>query len=232
MRDTSPRIDPWSSPLVEAHGLSLGSGASQLFGGLSLSLPAARLSVIQASPECGKSVLLLALAARGSRLDGRLRIAGIDASRHRGRVRALTSVARIGTAIDLEPNHSIATALRERAATDGIPMRIAWQAFAGLSRSLGLSTAPHQLVGDLGAVDQSLLAVAFAAVRRSLLLVIDDVDRGLDLAGQAAILARLDRFAYATGVAVIASTIDRPTVGRGVPIVQLPLPGGRPRSNW
>jgi ABC-2 type transport system ATP-binding protein len=226
--ETEP--DPGALPLVNGRGLLAGAGPHRVFGGLDLEVPAGALAVVLGPRGSGKSLLLLALTGRGSQLIGTLEVTGLDAIGQARRLRAVTSVARIGTLIDLEPRHTVADAIDERAAIDGLSRSTAADSYGRLAALLDLRVQPDDLIGTLDGYHQALLAVILASLRPSELVVLDDVDRGLPVADQRRLFAALVRLITATGTGIVASTTEPETIPDDAVPVQLP-PAGTPAQH-
>jgi len=96
--------------------------------------------------------------------------------------------------------------------------------FAEACTALDLTVEPSLLIGDVGGERATLLAVALACVRISAVIVVDDIDRGVDTATQHRIVQALDRLTKMTktGPAIIVSTADRGPVSNLPVIVELP----------
>jgi ABC-type multidrug transport system ATPase subunit len=216
--------------VIHGRGLEAGTGARRVFGGLDLDVPAGGLAVVHGPRGSGRSLLLLALTGRGSGVRGSLQVAGLDAAVDAKQLRMITSVARIGTVVDLEPRHTIADAIAERAAVEGLRRAAAADAYAGLAELLELEAATTGLIEDLTGYQQTVLAVALAALRPTELIVLDDAERDLRLADQRRLYAALGRLTAATGMTVVASTIESETIPDTAVEVLLP-PAGIPAQH-
>lgn len=219
----SPKTAP---PLIRAEGLTLAARGTAVWRDLDFELPDG-LSVVSGPSGSGRSSLLLALTGRMSGLSGALNVAGEDAIRRPGRVRAVTSVARIDTMISLEPQLTVAEAVTERALIDGVPTRRIGDRMTELEAILEQRFARDRLISRLDAFDQTLLAVGLAFLRPARLTVLDDAELGLtvdELSRLCTALLSLTR----TGPAVVIATRELSTLPPGTPTVVLPDP--RPES--
>ncbi len=196
-----------------------------MFGGLDLDLPAGALTVISGPRGSGRSLLLLAMTGRATGITGHLQVAGLDAVARPRRLLRITGVARISTIVDLERRHTIAAAISERAAAEGISRGAARRRYATLAELLELSAPATTVVDELDGYQLTALAVVLAALRDSELVVLDDADRGLDVADQRRLWASLERLIRATGVTVVAATNETHTIPDDAVGVRLPAAG-------
>ena len=204
-------------PIIRATKLSLDTRHGTVFTDVSLTLEPDRLGIVCGPSGSGRSALLLALCGRMRGLTGELRVAGFDGIGQARRVRAISAPARVSTLVDLEGQLTVADSITERSLIDGLHPRTGAQAFATIAADLGLEVDRDQLVDSLPAPETTLLAVALACLRRPRLLLLDDLDRGLDLAQQSALIDTLSDLA-ATGVTVVATTTDPTPVPAGAVI--------------
>lgn len=207
-------------PLVRATDLDYGSADRRLFAQLSFTIAAGSFALITGPAGSGKSTLLLALAGRMAGLSGDLRVAGHDALARPRQVRAITSVARVGGLIELEPRHRVVDAVRDRAGTDGLPRRRAQRTFDSACTALNVAFGPKQLIGDLDVLHRGLLAAVLATLRPTQLLVFDDLQHGLRVDDQDLLAAALLQLTEG-GITVVASSIEPTIVGDQ--IVRIPL---------
>ncbi|WP_161605988.1 ATP-binding cassette domain-containing protein [Microlunatus speluncae] len=213
-----------AADFVEARLLSLATREGVVFGDLEFTVPRGGLGVITGPSGSGRSALLLTLAGRMPGWTGALRVGGHDAARESRAVRRISAVARIGSMIDLEPRHTVGEAITERALIDGMSPRAAGQTVHRAARELELRLADDTLVERLPAVDRTILAVLLATVRPAELVIIDDVDRGLDAGQQARVWSVLDALT-ADHTTVLASTVHPETVPDAARLITLdPVP--------
>lgn len=140
---------------------------------------------------------LLALSGRAATTSGSLVVAGTTAL---PAIRRLVAVARIGGAVELEPGLTVGDLVRER------------RLFG--ARGDAPTADPHAVVGDLPALDALRLAVDLAAMEQPAVVVVDDVDLGLDDVDRAAAWASL----AASGLTVVAAAAQPPA---GVAVTQM-----------
>lgn len=231
-RATEPRseaeerhpLDVTTADLIEASRLSLITREGPVFSDLDFSVPRGGLGVIAGPSGSGRSALLLTLAGRMRGWTGALRVAGHDAARESRAVRRISSVARIGTMIDLEPRHTVAETITERALIDSVPPRTAAATVRGAAADLGLALDDGTLVDRLPAIDRTVLTVLLATVRPAELVIIDDVDRGLDPDEQRRLWTTLETLTT-DQTTVIASTVHPEAAPGGARLILLPRPG-------
>ncbi len=211
-------------PALDANGLTLETKRGTLFHDISLTVRPASLAAIVGPSGTGRSSLLLALTGRMGITAGMLAVAGRKLADNAGEIRALTSVARIGNTIGPEPALTVHESVDESCLLDNVAMAEGRLRFAEACTALDLTLEPSLLIGDIGGERATLLAVALACVRISAVIVVDDIDRGVDTATQYRIVEALNRLAKMTktGPAIIVSTADRGPVSDVPVIVELP----------
>lgn len=213
------------APLIIAEDLDFGTGDRRCFSGLGFEIPADRLAVITGPAGSGKSILLAALVGRFTGLRGRLQVAGLDAGTQSRRLRRVSTAARIGSFVDLEPKHSIADAVAERAAVEGLRRRQAENSYGQLASVLDLEPEPDRLIEELDGYQRTALSVILASLRPSTVLVLDDAHRDLNIAGQRRLLVGLDRLATQTSTTIVVSSIETTPIPYDAVRIWLPTPG-------
>ena len=217
--EAEPREVP---PAIVATGLTLTTKRGPIFQDVALTVPPATIAAVVGPSGTGRTSLLLALTGRMKQLSGNLAVAGHSLADEPAAVRAFTSVARIGHEIEPEPSLTIAESVRERCLLEKVPFTAGRERFASACEVIGLELPPNLLVGDLGGDDATLLALALAAIPVTAVIVLDDIDRGVDGVTQYRLLDAVSRLAE-TGPAIVFTTTDRLRVA-GVPvIVDMPL---------
>lgn len=181
-------------PLIQAHGLGLRTRRGWIYQDVDLELPPNSLTALAGPAGSGRSMLLLTIAGRAKPTTGRLTVAG---EQQRGKIRQLTAVARVTSAIELEPELHVIDHIREAELLTHGDYRAA-------ARTLDLDIDPTALVADLPPDEAVLLSVALALTNRPRAIVVDDVDIAATPAQQQRIWTAL----AAAGTAVIASTVD------------------------
>lgn len=219
------REPPAPAPMIIADGLDYGTGDRRCFAGLDFEIPADRLAVITGPAGSGKSILLAAIVGRFTGFRGRLSVAGLEARSQARRLRRISTAARIGSFVDLEPKHSIADAVAERAAIEGLPRRQAETSYNRLAPLLDLDPEPDRLVDELAGYDRTALAVVLALLRPATVLVLDDLHHDLNSADQQRLLDGLAGLAADTSTTIIASSIETTTIPYDVVRICLPTPG-------
>jgi len=210
------------APMIIAEGLDLGTGELRVLAGLDFEVGADRLAVIIGPAGTGKSALLAAIVGRFTGLRGRIEVAGLDPARQSRQLRKITTVARLGSFVDLEPKHSITDALSERAAIEGIRPRQAERAYDELTDLLDLDLDPGQLIDDLDGYQRAALTVILAMLRPSSVLVLDDAHRDLTIDDQHRLLGRLVDLAGRTTTTIVVSTVEPTTIPYEAVRIDLP----------
>lgn len=194
-------------PLVVADSLSVATPRGLVFHPFSAEIPDASTVAIAGRPDAGKSSLLLALTGRMRGAVGELSVSGVDGIAHPGRVRKITSVARISDIVVPEPSLSLDDCITERMLADAAPPRSRLANYLHTAELLGLDAPRSTLFGALTPADQTKVAVALATIRPARLIVLDDLDHGATLIEQERLWAGL-RALSAEGVTVIAATSE------------------------
>ncbi|GAB3919684.1 hypothetical protein GCM10011575_36740 [Microlunatus endophyticus] len=210
------------TPMIIAEGLDLGTGELRVLAGLDFEVGADRLAVIIGPAGTGKSALLAAIVGRFTGVRGRIEVAGLDADRQSRQLRKITTVARLGSFVDLEPKHSITDALAERAAIEGIRLRQAERVYDELADLLDLDLDPGQLIDDLDGYQRAALTVILAMLRPSSVLVLDDAHRDLTIDDQHRLLGRLVDLAGRTATTIVVSTVEPTTIPYEAVRIDLP----------
>lgn len=190
------------------------------FAGLDITLPAGQFAAVVGPAGAGKSTLLLALTARMRPVTGELRIGGVDARKHPGQVRGMTSVARILGLIEPEPSLTLEDCLTERTLFDGARARSRMALYLHAARLLGLKAPVTTFFGDLPPLDQTRAALALACVRPATIVALDDLDDDATLEDQRALWAGIAALT-ADGQPVIASTTERTVIPDDALIIDL-----------
>ena len=209
--------------LVLGDGLSLRTKRGIVFDDVHLDWPASRLVAVTGPAGSGRSSLLLAATGRMRGLTGRLRVAGLDAIAESGKVRALSSVARIADLAQLEGRLTVAESIVERALIDAVRPDDAMRTVAELEDRLDLDLPRDELVEDLPAMEQTAFAAILATARPSRLVVLDDADARIDLADQRR-LYELLRLLADSGPTVAVGVTETAALPADVPRVALSRP--------
>lgn len=211
--------------MIVAEKLDLGTGELQVFGGLDFEVPVDSLAVITGSAGAGKSVLLAAMVGRFTGLRGRLEVAGLSANKQSRRLRKITTAARIGTFVDLEPKHSITNAVAERAAVEGLLRAEAVEVYERLTESVELDLDPGRLIEDLDGYQRTTLTIVLGLLRPSRVLVLDDVHRDLTIDDQCRLLTELVSLSARTSTTIVVSSVETTTIPYDAVRIALPTPG-------
>lgn len=209
-----------AGPLIEAVGLTVRTPAGQVFKPLDVSIAAGQVVAVVAEPDAGKSSLLLALTGRMRGTQGELHIAGIDGIARPGKIRKLSSVARISNLIVPEGTLSIEDCITERGLADACPAKSRLANYLHTAGVMGLQTPLGALYESLTPADQTRAAVALATISPPTVLVLDDLDDGATLSDQEQLWAGLKGLA-AEGITVVAATSERTTIPHDVQIIEM-----------
>ena len=209
--------------LVVADGLGLRTEHGVVFDDVQLDWPTGSLVAVTGPAGSGRSSLLLAVTGRMRGLTGRLKVAGLDGVAESGRVRAITSVARISDLAQLEGRLTVSESIVERALIDAVHPDDAAGIVAGLEERLGVELPRDRLIDHLPALEQTVFAAMLATVRPSRLVVLDDADARIDLTDQRRLYEIL-RLLAEDGPTVAASVTETAALPADVRRVELSRP--------
>ncbi|HIW62343.1 MAG TPA: ATP-binding cassette domain-containing protein [Candidatus Stackebrandtia excrementipullorum] len=175
----TPAVRP--TPCLEVTDLAV----DPFFRGMSFTAGRGELVAVVGDAGTGRTSLLLSIAGRFRFHRGRVAVEGRSDSGH---VRRRVAVARAGVAVRPDPEHTVGRLMAETVLA-GCPASV--DDIRTVARMLGVTVDTGEIFGRLPAVDQTLLAIAFAAAERTPLLVVDDVDAGLGNTAAACVWAAL-----------------------------------------
>ncbi|MBD8058506.1 ATP-binding cassette domain-containing protein [Cellulomonas sp. JH27-2] len=211
-----PEQPPAPRPLLDARGLGLRLRSGWVFRHMDVRATAGESVELVGSGGTGRSMLLLALVGRARHTDGDLDVLGTGlrpgwhgAAQARA-VRRRTAVARIGPAVELDDQLTVAQSVSDRRRWDG-----AAATYDEAVALVGLELHGSTLVELLSAVDRTLLAVALALMAPHEVLVLDDADVGLSSEEHLRVGEALADVA-STGVAVLSSAARPSGAARAV----------------
>lgn len=198
---------------ILAKNLHLDGPHGPVYGPLDMYVDAGDLVVLQGPQGSGRTSLLLTLAGRmkPSATTVQLTVCGHELPAGRTTVQRRAAIAGFVGIDDLEPDVTVADAVRERLAWltpwyRRTPVITAERLRDVAAPTFGHRTvpAPHTLVHDLDEVDGMLLRIVVALLAGPELLVVDDLDQVHDTARRQIVWDRLAALA-ATGLTVVAS---------------------------
>lgn len=206
--------------MLWARGLTVQTARGTVVGPLDLTAHAGEIVIIEGPASSGRSSLLLALTGRMRGVSGDLEVAGGSAVRPRS-LQTVTSVARLGTIVDLDDPLTVGESVTERCLTDGLPERDGSHRMRALGDVLGFRVPREATVGELSMLTRVLLMTLLAQLRPAALTVLDDLDHDLSPQDQAVALDHLASFAAATGTIIVISTVAAPQVPAGGILIRL-----------
>lgn len=222
VEDVEETTEEEPPPLLAARGLTVRTKRGTVVEPLDLVAEAGEVVLVEGATGSGRSVLLLALAGRMRGVEGDLEVAGVPGTRTR-RLRAVTSVARLGDVVDLDDPLTVAESVTERCLTDGVPEREGSRRMSELEDALGFRVPRDAAVGELSMLSRVLLLVLLAQLRPAALTVLDDLDHDLSPDDQVLALEHLGGLARAAGAVVVTSTVAAPDpLPPGTALLRLP----------
>ncbi|WP_166345290.1 ATP-binding cassette domain-containing protein [Phytoactinopolyspora limicola] len=195
-------------PVIEAAGLGLRTRAGWVYRNVEARIEARTVVAIFGSAGTGRSSLLLTLTGRMRPTAGTLVVCGLHLPAQAAHVRRRTSVARLGEHVRLDRTQLVGEAVSERRLLAPGPAAPAAR-FDAAAHIVGFRGRHHQQVGDLPAVEVTLLQLALAAVAAPEVIAIDDVENGLTPVEQDRVWVAISRLARSGPVVVGASTVPR-----------------------
>lgn len=193
---------------VRAAELGLRTRRGWLFRDVSADVGPGELVAVTGPAGSGRTSLLLAVAGRFAFDHGTLAVAGHALPGAAAAVQRLAALGYVAGAHGPEPALTAAEHVTERLALLGLPRRDGRTRGRAYARALLAASAydgdPDALGRDLGPYHRQALCLALARLARPRLVVVDDVDVGLDTAERAALWDVL-RSVADDGVTVLAS---------------------------
>lgn len=207
-------------PVLWARGLTVQTARGTVVGPLDLAAHAGQLVIVEGPANSGRSSLLLALAGRMRGVTGDLEVAEGSSVRPRS-LQAVTSVARLGTIVDLDDPLTVGETVTERCLADGLPAREGSHRMTVLGDILGFRVPREATVGELSMLTRVLFMMLLAQLRPAALTVLDDLDHDLSPQDQAVALEHLAAFAAVTGTVIVVSTVAAPHVPHDGTLIRL-----------
>jgi ABC-type multidrug transport system ATPase subunit len=194
-----------AEPVIDAADVGVRTYRGWVYSGFGLHASAGQVIAIAGQGGSGRTSVLLTLGGRMRASQGSLRVCGHTLPRAAARVRALTSVGRIGGAAELEPGLRVTDHVRERALAGRVrPAKTAFEAAVDVVKA---DLPPRQLVGELEPWAATAFALTLALMGSRQLILLDDLDAGADADSQAWLWQAARRVAE-TGPCVIATTTE------------------------
>ena len=212
------------SPGIVARGLGLLTTSGWVYREVDFDVPQGALALVTGPAGCGKTALLLTLAARMRPSAGALRLGDCDAVAQPQRARRLVGLGETAGVNELDPTLRVADQVRAELDLYGLGRKRGDVAAA--LEPVGLELDARVRVGDLHAADRLLLGVALAAIGRPAFLVVDDLHEDLTPAEHELALARL-RELTRSGTTIVAGSLD-PALASRADVVLALSPNGRP----
>ncbi|MDO5705871.1 MAG: ATP-binding cassette domain-containing protein, partial [Paracoccus sp. (in: a-proteobacteria)] len=207
-----PPLVPAADPLVRLMGVDFGwPGQPPLFSHLSAAIPAGAAVALLGPNGSGKSTFLRLVAGLQAPARGRVEVAGFDPAHA-----TPPEIARIiGAVLQASDRHFLCARVLDEVtlgpATLGLrdPRALARDALA----QTGLTALAHAHPLDLDTGQRRLLSLAAAIAHRPLVLLLDEVQRGLDAHHRAQLLHVLET-QKRQGTTILLATHDTDFAGK------------------
>ncbi len=207
--------------MLRARKLTVRTNRGTVVGPVDLAAAAGEVVVVEGTAGSGRSALLLALTGRMRGVTGEVDIDGVSGDRARD-LRAITSVARLGSIVELDDPLTVGECVTERCLAEGIPEREGSHRMTVLGDTLGFRVPREATVGELSMLTRVLFLTLLAQLRPATLTVLDDLDHDLAPHDQARALQHLAAFAARTGTVLVVSTVAAPEMPRPGQVLRLP----------
>jgi ABC-2 type transport system ATP-binding protein len=211
---------------IAAKGLGLLTSSGWVYRDVDLDVPLGSVALVSGPAGCGKTALLLTLAARMRPSAGALRLAAPPPPPPPPPPRRLVGLGETAGVNELDATLTVAAQVKAELALHGKRRTRADVALALAPVGLGLDARVK--VGDLHAADRLLLGVALALIGRPPFLVVDDLHEDLTPADHVIVLARLRELAHG-GLTVVAGSLD-PSLAAHADVVLWLDADGRPAT--
>lgn len=195
-----------SDPVVVADGLGLRTSTGWVYQGVDLVLPPGGVAVVHGPSGSGRSSLLLTVTGRMKPTAGSLRTLGHALPDDATAARSATAIARLNNHVQFDETQLVSEVVREIVNLDGAAST---DTFDDTAELIGLHVAMTDEVGELPAVEQTLLHLAVALATRCELVVVDDVERDLTASELQRVWHAITTAAGA-GTAVVAAALEPP----------------------
>ncbi len=192
---------------VSATDLGLLTTRGWVYRDVALDVPPACLAAVTGPAGSGRSSLLLTMAGRMRPTSGTARVGPHRLPADMRRVGRLVGLGLFAGVNDLDDTLSVGDLVHEQLALRG-HVRRSERVAPALARA-GLELDPAQPCRDLGPGERVLLGVALGLVTRPEVLVVDDVDAGLDPEAGRLVWEALRQVAR-SGVTVLVSCLAEP----------------------
>ncbi len=208
MHETHPSVADSPPMAVEVSGLSKSFGRTRALIDVDLRVAWGQTLAVLGHNGAGKSTLLRAIASLLRPDDGTVSVGGFDRAEEAARLRAIVGYVAHQPLLydDLSAEENLAFYARLYGVGDA-PARI-----AQVLDEVGAGAWADRRVRGLSNGMQKRVAIARALLHRPAVLLLDEPEAGLDVAGLA-MLDRLVRGVTAGGATVVMTTHD---IGRGV----------------
>jgi ABC-type multidrug transport system ATPase subunit len=209
--DAAPMRD--EAPTLEILGATVRGARGAVFGPLDAT-SRAPITIVLGNRGSGRTSLLLSAAGRMRIDQGTVKVCGVDARTHAGRLRHLTGIAGFDAIDLLEAGATVGESIRERLTWISpwyrrVPRLTQDDVSRVLGPVFGLLPQPgvRLLVRDLSEAQELLVRISLALLEGPRVVVVDDLDDVKDPSERAAVADRITALAR-DGVLFILGSAD------------------------
>lgn len=204
-------------PVVNAHQLSLWLGTGWAYRGVDLVVLRGELVVLLGQDDGWRAPLIHTLALELDPTEGDLSVCGYVVPEQIAAARRKVGLARLPRHVTTDPSMRVGECINAHLMTADLPPDA--DVFAAAADVVGLNAHHETAISELSPLKQRLLAVALALTLPVELMLLDDVDQGLDDRARTDLWHALSAVSR-TGAAVVAGSASEP--GWADQVVTLP----------
>lgn len=190
-----------TAPFIQVRGLGLRTPAGPVYEDVNLSIERNQLVALFGSEGCGKTCLMLALAARMRFMQGTATVAGLDLRKQHRKVRSISNITLVPRANDVTENSRVADILAAELQVVGKSGRRA--KVTEYLEHWNLAELAGKRFRDLDSYDRKRFDIALAYAGDPQLLMVDDIQSGLTQHQSIRLMKALKGLAQAKGTTIL-----------------------------
>lgn len=190
-----------STEFIQVRGLGLQTPSGPVYRDVNLSVGRQQLVALFGSEGCGKTCLMLTLAARMRFMQGSATVAGFDLRKQHNKVRAVSNITLVARANDITENSRIEDILAAELQVVGKSGRRA--KVAEYLEHWNLAELSGRRFRDLDSYDRKRFDIALAFAGDPQLLMVDDIQNGLTQHQSIRLMKALKELTRAKGTTIM-----------------------------